>query len=258
MHSQLNGYAGGSTQGCLRIEGALADQLHRSGNSGNVAQHDNQRKYHISDGHKGHDHLRNLGNALNTTQHHQCHTKGDHQAADHGGPSVIIAKQRKRHMGRLRIKEILHGRCNTVNLGKGADTKETDTNTKHGKQLRQPLPLGAHALFYVVERATQIMAVVLLLSVLNGQKALAVLGGHTEEGGQQHPQQCTGTTQANGRSHAYDIAGTNGGGQRRAQRAEGSNLSLAVVLILNHKLQCLAQVPHLNKAGSHRQPHAGG
>ena len=102
------------------------------------------------------------------------------------------------------------------------------------------------------------MAVVLLLSVLNGQKALAVLGGHTEEGGQQHPQQCTGTAQANGRSHAYDIAGTNGGGQRRAQRAEGSNLSLAVVLILNHKLQCLAQVPHLYKAGSYRQPYAGG
>ena len=102
------------------------------------------------------------------------------------------------------------------------------------------------------------MAVGIDFTILDGQQALGILGGHAEEGGDQHPEQSAGAAGGNGGGHADDVAGADGGGKGGTQSAEARDLTFAPLFVLDHELQGLAQVSHLEEPDPEGQPHAAG
>ena len=57
------------------------------------------------------------------------------------------------------------------------------------------------------------MAVRLNGAVFDSQQTLGIFGGHAEECGQPHPEQCAGAAQADSGGYAYNITSADGGGK---------------------------------------------
>lgn len=69
----------------------------------------------------------------------------------------------------------------------------------------------------------------ILLAVVDGQRNLAVLGHHTQQGGDPHPENSAGAADGDSACHTGDIAGADGscqGGADRLKRGDGAATSL--------------------------------
>ena len=98
------------------------------------------------------------------------------------------------------------------------------------------------------------------------QNVFGVVCHHTEEGGDPHPEHRTGTTGDDGRCHAGDVAGADGGSERCAQGLElGDGMlvvifcALAVVLedAGDGVLPPVGHMAHLEELGAAGQQHTG-
>ena len=76
------------------------------------------------------------------------------------------------------------------------------------------------------------MAVGIDFTILDGQQALGILGGHAEEGGDQHPEQSAGAAGGNGGGHADDVAGADGGREGGAEGTEAGDIAFAVFFVM--------------------------
>lgn len=118
------------------------------------------------------------------------------------------------------VKKVSGCGCDAVDLGEGTDSEKTDSGAEEGENLAQPAPVFTHTVFDVVERSAEYMAAFINGAVLDGQYTFCVLGSHTEQGRDPHPEQCSGTAGNQCRGHTDDITGTDGGGQCGTQRLE--------------------------------------
>ena len=121
--------------------------------------------------------------------------------------------------------------------------------------MRQTL---AHAALDVIERAAENMAVLVDGAELDGEQTLGVLGRHSEEGGEPHPEHGARAAGDDSRCHADDVARADGRRKRGAQRAEARHLALRIfaLLVLEHVAQRAGQLAELQAAQTHRQKNA--
>ena len=93
-----------------------------------------------------------------------------------------------------------------------SDAEQAHAHAEEREQLRQPAPLHAHAALDVVERAAQHVAGLLVdAAVLHGKQALGEFRRHAEQRCQPHPEHRAGAAGDDGRGHADDVAGADGG-----------------------------------------------
>ena len=91
------------------------------------------------------------------------------------------------------------------------------------------------------------MAVLSHSTIFDGEEPFRELGGGTYDSGHDHPEQRARTSRHDGGGHADDVAGSDGGGQRRTQSRETGDFSVAVIMLLvgQHVLDGENQPPHL-------------
>ena len=138
----------------------------------------------------------------------------------------------------MSIKEIVCRRGDAVDLRNGTDAQQTSQHTEQGEQLCQPLPAGAHTIFNIVERTTQIVSFFVYCTIFDCQKAFGIFGRHTEQGCDLHPEQSTRTAGCDCRSNADDITGTDRCRQSRTESTKTGDFTLAFLFILDHEFQC--------------------
>ena len=116
----------------------------------------------------------------------------------------------------------------------------------------RPRPHGVHG-------TAPELAPAVPLTVLHRQQALRALGGQTQQGGELHPHQGAGAPGHQGRGHAGDVAGADGGGEGRHQGGEGGDPVCSALpgLPAENAPQRPPQVPPGEKAGAEQKKYAG-
>ena len=66
------------------------------------------------------------------------------------------------------------------------------------------------------------------VAVADAQHVLGITGHHPQQGHDPHPEHSPRPARQNGRRHAHDVAGADGGRQRRGQRAEVADVAFAL------------------------------
>ncbi|MCY1412564.1 hypothetical protein D9M71_279750 [compost metagenome] len=123
------------------------------------------------------------------------------------------------------------GLRHAVDLDHVADAEAGET-AEQREGAAHPRPLLAQAVLDRVHRPADVFAALVLLAVVHGEHHLAVLGGHADQRGAPHPEDCPGAAEEDRGGDAGDIAGADGGGQTGHQRLERADLAGAVVIFL--------------------------
>ena len=115
-----------------------------------------------------------------------------HECADNGNDRIVIA-EKGNGVCLVGVKEACYCGCDAVYLRECAYSHKTNAGTEECKYLCKPLPLYAHALFYVVERPAENVTVLIDCAVLYCKEALGILCCHSEKCSHPHPEKCAGT-----------------------------------------------------------------
>ena len=150
-------------------------------------------------------------------------------------------------MQRLRIKKVIYGGRNSINLCKRTYTHKADAKSENGKYLCQPRPLFSHSPFNIIERPAQRMSRFIQHTVLNCQYALGKFSGHSEKRRYDHPKKRSRPSRANSGCNANYISRSDSCGKSRTKRAETADFALAVVFVDKHVFKRPRQVEHLQK-----------
>ena len=255
LHSY--GDAADDTAGnCLRIKCAIEDGCKSGRDLACIADEKSYSEENIDDCHKGNYDLSNGGYTLETADDNESGADSYNKTCDNYCPGIIVAEDIY-GVGAVGIEEALNCGGDTVYLSEGAYSEKTNAETEESKQLCQPAPLSSHAFFYVIERTAERVTVFVNYTIFDGEQTLGILGCHSEEGSQPHPEEGAGTTCEDSSRNAYDIAGADGGGHCGAESAEAGNLAAAAFLIGNHEAQRLGQMEYLKKIEANGEPDSG-
>ena len=230
-----------------RVERADKNLCERLRDRRHVRAEDDEANEHIEYHHKGHDCLGNLGDALYAAEQHQPDDDREHHARNDDGDVVFPAEQGER--GR-RGKDIPDRIGDAVHLRKGADAEQPHAHAEHGKDDGEKFPAPAQPVFNIIKGSAEGVPVGIHFAVFDGEQALRVFGRHAEKGGEPHPKQRARPARDDRRRHADDVARADGGGKRRAQRAEARHFARAL-LLLEHVLERARQFAD----GQKHQPH---
>ncbi|CAN4072492.1 Multidrug export protein MepA, partial [Dysosmobacter welbionis] len=218
-------------------EGQAEHLCHGSGQSGQMPQQHCGARQQVKDRHEGHHHGADSGNPPDTAQNdHESQQSHCHP----GGPGRNGEAVGQRPGDGIGLGHVPHAQG-------GQNCEEGE---EKGQGTSQPLPPqgGAHG----IHGAAAHFAAGVPLAVLDGQQALRALGGKAEEGGDLHPHQGAGAARHQGRGHAHDVSGTDGGGQRGHQGGEGGHIAgpacLGAGVTAENTFQRPAQVPPGEKA----------
>ena len=154
----------------------------------------------------------------------------------------------------IRIKKCLYGICDTIDLCKCSDTKQTYTNTEKCKNLCQPSPFCSHTFFNVVERATHNMTILCNGTIFHCQQTFRILCSHTYKGSYPHPEQCTRTSGYQRGCNTDDVTCTDGCGQCSTQCCKTGYFSAVTTFFIYKKfLDCTWQKSNLQTFDSYGQ-----
>ena len=225
-----NGGAGEAAHSGVAGEGILEDHTDDSGELTHVGEDDDQRARHVQAGHHRDQNVGDAGHALETAGQDHAHQNGKNDTAN----SLVCAE----HVELLSSGNTLRGQG-----GDQLDHEEEGVaDAEHDADL-----LAQTA--QVVSRTADPLARVVLTTVLDAQRDLAVLGAHTEDSQDPDPEHGAGAAQGDGHRHTDDIGGANGAGQRRERSGNGTDLTL--FLLGKHLAEGLAhgvaKVPDLGE-----------
>ena len=217
------------------------DDFHHS--AGHLVSENDQKAdsgQEVDDRHGRHNLTGNRGDALQAAQ-------GDSRDDDRQDDGRVDGVQPD---GQLR--DIDDG----VHLGEGADAEVGDEHAGDGEEDCQGAPFPAHAVFNVEHGAADDFPFLIVAAVADRQQAFGIFRGHAEEGSHPHPEQGAGAAGLDRRGDADDVARADGGGQGRAQGAEGRRVALAVALRLEDQSQGARQLAYLQQAQAQAQVYA--
>ena len=249
----------GALAGFVRIDAALdapadcrADAGHRRERVADD-QHDDARQLRdvqgddadghedVAEGHERHDDLRDVGDALDAAEDDDAEDGHD----DHGGRELRvadIAETGLQHAGAAERE--LRGVADGIRLHGGQ--QQADGN--NGRQRKDPcVPLLAHGFFDVIGGAAAELAFLLFLVDL-AEGGLDVGRGRTEEGDDPHPEDRTGSAEADGRRDTGDVAGTDPARERNRQGLERGDTAIRFLAGIQQP-DHLAEEAHLDKPG---------
>jgi hypothetical protein len=169
---------------------------------GEHEQHDRNAQ-DIADAHRRHQQFCNLADALDAADDHRAGEHHDHRAGDpERYPECVV-----------------DGTCNAVDLDHVADA-EAGQSAEDRKSGAEPAPVGAESVLDRIHRAADVFAMIVDFAVLYRQHHFSILGGHADEGRHPHPEQRARSADCNCGRDTGNIAGADGGRQRRHQCSE--------------------------------------
>ena len=188
-----------------------------------------------------------------------------HQRAGHTGDPPDAAQDHQQGESRRHSAHGMGGNTAPQHLRDGVGLGHVShaqggRQREHGEERGQELsaaPLQAEA--HGVHGTAPELAPAVPLTVLHRQQALRALGGQTQQGGELHPHQGAGAPGHQGRGHAGDVAGADGGGEGRHQGGEGGDPVCSALpgLPAENAPQRPPQVPPGEKAGAEQKKYAG-
>ena len=233
------------------IKSALEDSNESSGDSADIDDDNDQSSDDVDDSHDRNQQSGNVSQTLDTTQQDDGHDDGADDG-DHPGDDGLL---RSGSLNKLRNSGV-DGAGNGVDLGHVADTEGCQC-AKHGKDRAQPLPVLAQTVLDVVHGAADPVTGLVALTVLDSQRNLSVLGAHTKQSGDPHPENSTGAADGDSARDTGDVTGTDGCCQSGTHGLEGRDSAF----LLFGLLECLTQgilhnvdeVGELGEAAANRQ-----
>ncbi len=105
----------------------------------------------------------------------------------------------------------------------------------------------------VVERSAENFSVGAYRPVFDRENAFRVFCRHAEKRGDFHPEEGARSAGSDSRRDAHDVAGSNGRGERRAERAEARNFAFAFLFVVDDVAERVVQVHHLEASEANRQ-----
>ena len=166
-----------------------------------IHDQDNDAADYIEDRHKGDKSLGHSGDRLDSA---------DDNKADDQTQNDTDYKRRYMQI-QIEVGD------NRVGLDHAADTKCTQRSQK-GEHNAQPFHLKTSV--QRIHGAADHGTVLTLHSVFDSNQRLRVLGRHTEDTGQPHPEHRARASKGDRRADTDDITGSDRGGQRRCERSE--------------------------------------
>ena len=249
--SSLDAHTGQTTGNGSGIESTLDNGNKCSGNSSDIDDDNHQSSDDVDNSHHGNQQSADISQTLDTAQQDDA---ADNRADDgnHPGDDQLL---RTGGGDKLRNSGI-DGRSNGIDLGHVTDTEGRQC-AEHCKDSAQPLPALAQTVLDVVHGAADPVASLVALTILDGQSNLSVLGTHTQQSGDPHPEDSTGTADGDSAGNAGDVTGTDGCCQSGTHGLEGRNGAF----LLFGLFECLTQgilhnvdeVGELGEAAAYRQ-----
>ena len=244
-HGDHDGVAKDTAAHSLKAECGSEDGAESSGDVRGAQDDDADTGGHVEHGHEGNQERGDLADALGTAQNHDADDDG------------------QQHAGELRLQaeQAVHGAGDLAGLSDVADTEGGQT-AQNGEDDSQGLPALAQTVLDVVHGAALIDTLGVLLAELHGQDDLGVLGAHTEESGDPHPEHGAGAAHEDGAGDAGDVAGADGTGQSGTDCLEGAQVFAGVIFLLGEQgtqsvLHDEAEPADLDPAGAEGQEDAG-
>ncbi len=229
LDAPLDGQADNGAEAGLEAEGALDDQHHDFRQLRDVQQDDHHRDQDVAQRHEWHDHLSEVGDALDTTEDDQTDQHGQY-----GGGDVRVDTEGGVHAG---------------GDGVGLYARQQQAAGEHGNDGEQPgVPLQAQATLDVEGRATTVFTVELFLVHL-AEGGLDERRAGAEEGHHPHPEHGTRTTEGDRGGHTGDVAGTDATGEGHGQGLEGGD-AMFIGLAGEHQANHFFEVANLEKAAA--------
>ena len=168
----------------------------------------------------------------------------DQKGQDESGPHRI---ETDRHFG-----DIDDG----IHLSESTDTEVSDQYTKDGKERSQPFELGTHTILDVEHRAAGDLAFGVHFTIFHRQKTFGILGGHSEECGHPHPENSARAAGSDRCRDTYDIPCAYRSRKCCAERFEGVDIPVSLILCFEDQSQCLRQPEDLQELQTKRQEDA--
>ena len=131
------------------------------------------------------------------------------------------------------VDGIVQGTDNGVDLRHVADTEGGD-GREDAEQHADALPVLAEAVFDVVHRSADPVALCVALTVLDGQRDLGIFDHHAEQRRQPQPEHCAVAAKRDGLRGADDIAGADRRSQSGRNGLQGCDRTGAGLLLLEH------------------------
>ena len=210
-----------------------------------------QRQNDVKDRHEGHQSLGKASDPLNAAQKDHGHTGGDDDTQNQ-----IQSAQAPFRREVIIDQDCVDRRHDGIDLGRVSGSKYGD-HTKKREKDRQEMPPGGQTVFDEVHGAAHPVAILVSLPVMNRQDNFRILGAHTEQGGDPHPEYRTGPADGDGTGNTCNIARSDRSGQRCTYRLKRSHCPLLRLFLIKNLSQCLSdridKAPHLNKAGPYTQ-----
>ena len=197
-HGHHDGAHPGSGHTGRGIERLAEDRHERGDHVPDVHENDEQGGQYVDAGHQGGQDTRDAPNASDASQNHRGYDRDQDHTGDDGGD----AERGLRRVG--------HGvRLNGV-------PREEGRESKHGREEHgHPFPVRSESVLDVIhgsarDGAHNLLRASVHRAVMHGKGDLGILGGHSQDCGQPHPDQRTGTSPVNGQRDARNVADTDG------------------------------------------------
>ena len=229
---------------CLGREGVSEDSLEGGDDSLIVDSDDHKASCNEENDHKGNDLLGNVCDTLNTAEGDNCGqrhndnaendiVKGNAAENADGGESLYV---KGRGNVCYDLVDLTHA-SDTEGSQHSEDTEENGKNTAGLLEGRFAVAVlvgvASHTVLQVVHRTAGPFAFAVLTSEIDTQNVFRVVGHHTEECGNPHPEHGTGTTDTDSGGNTGDITGTDRCGKRGTKRLEGRDNALFLAVLHN-------------------------
>ena len=218
LQSQGDRGANRAAGGARRSEGAHDDLTNGFTKVLTVQANNDDAAHHVEDGHDGNELLAHAGNRLDAAQNDNGHKRHDHDADE--------PLRNGRAVDERRVVQCIGER---VRLGRSANAERgqrREQGKQHSKHAAELLVL--EAALERIHRAAEHLAGVVFHAVLHADEDLGVLGGDTQNTGDPHPEDGARAAEQKARAHADDVARTDGGSERRGERAELGDVAVGV------------------------------
>ena len=228
--------AGEAAENGLEIKGGAEDHAEHAGETGDVHDHDDQGDDNVQDAHQGDEHFGYPGKTSAAAEDADPKQDGENGADHIGGSGVIEGKAAEGVLGVIRCKHVIPD-----HIGENQDNGKDHTE-----------PALSEGILHVVGGSAVAASVAVAFFIDLCQGRFHKGRGPAEDGRDPHPENGAGTAKAERGGDTHDIAGSDTGGGRDHQRAEGRGCAEIDRLLL-YDANGFPEKAKLQKPGSNRE-----
>ena len=219
--------AGRAAEGLGR-EGCAEDLGEGRADVAGVAEDDDEGEDDIENAHDRDELFGHRADALDAAEE-------DHadQARDHKAENEVQQLPLPFCRGDEGVDGVVERADDGVDLRHVADAEGGD-GREHAEQHADPLPVLAEAVFNVIHRAADPVALGVTFPVLDGERDLGILDDHAEQRREPQPEHCAVAAEGDGLRGADDVASADRRGQRRGNGLQWGDGARAGLLLLEH------------------------